>query len=59
MEDITTNRLLKIKEIVYRTGHSRSHIYSLMKKGEFPKQVKKGNTARWKIEQVIEYINNL
>lgn len=32
-------RLLRIKEVMTRTGLSRSTIYELMSKGEFPKQV--------------------
>jgi len=33
-------QILRIKRVVLRTGLSRSTIYALIAKGEFPKQVK-------------------
>ena len=33
------SRLLRLKEVMNRTGLSRSTIYALIPKGEFPKQI--------------------
>ena len=41
-------RLLKISEVMARTSLSRSHIYALMKAGDFPPQRKLGHKcSRW------------
>lgn len=33
------NRILRLREVLDRTGLSRSTIYDLMKKGKFPRQI--------------------
>lgn len=41
-------RLLRISEVMARTSLSRSHIYALMKTGEFPARRKLGHKcSRW------------
>jgi prophage regulatory protein len=42
-----TERLLTIHQVIRRVGLSRNTIYSLIRKGEFPKQVKIGYSSRW------------
>lgn len=39
------NRLIRIKEVQYRTGLGRSTIYRWMAKGEFPRPIKLGGYA--------------
>jgi prophage regulatory protein len=40
-------RLIRIKEVMHRTGLGRSTIYKFMKLGKFPKQVPIGGLAAW------------
>lgn len=41
-------RLIKITEVMARTSLSRSHIYALIERGDFPAQRKLGHRcARW------------
>lgn len=38
-------RLLRLPEVMLRTGYKRSHIYNLMRRGDFPTTVKLGTRA--------------
>ncbi|MBP9536229.1 MAG: helix-turn-helix domain-containing protein [Pseudoxanthomonas sp.] len=38
---------LTIQEVCERTRLSRSTIYSLIKQGRFPRQLKSGRSSRW------------
>jgi len=50
-------RLLRYREVVHRTGLSRSAIYVLMNQGKFPLYVKLGVKARaWHEAEVDEWI---
>jgi prophage regulatory protein len=40
-------RLIRIKEVMHRTGLARSTIYKFMKLDKFPKQVPIGGLAAW------------
>jgi prophage regulatory protein len=56
MEDI---RIMRRKEVQAVTGHSRSNIYLLMAKGEFPKQVKLSErSVGWVASEIQEYLQN-
>lgn len=40
-----TNRVLRLGEVVARTGRSRSSIYADIERGEFPRPIKLGARA--------------
>jgi len=54
-----TERLLKITDVKDRTALAQSTIYSLMNKGEFPRNVKRGKTALWLESEIEGYIKML
>lgn len=47
-------RLIKISEVVARTGQPKSTIYWRVARGEFPKPVKQGPRAAAWIEQEVD-----
>ena len=50
-------KLLKIKDVQYRCGISRSMIYVLIKRGDFPKQVHLGPRAvAWNSREIDDWI---
>ena len=49
-------RLIRIKEVMYRTGLARSTIYKFMKLGKFPKQVPIGGLALWYEIEIDDWI---
>jgi prophage regulatory protein len=53
-QQIKTDRILRMPETEAKTGIKKSLIYNLMKKGEFPKQVKLGKRARGHRESDID-----
>ena len=51
-------RLLKIKHVIQITGVSRSYIYALAQKGEFPKPVKlTARSSAWVESEVQNWID--
>ncbi len=40
-------QLLKLREVLDRTGLGKTSIYRLMKEDRFPKAIKVGSAARW------------
>ena len=55
-----TIKILRLPEVVDRTGLSRSTIYEMIKSDRFPKQTRIGVRAvGWKIEDIEGWINNL
>ncbi len=51
--------MLKLPEVVRRTGLSRSTIYVRMNDGQFPQQVKLGvRAAAWLESEVSDYITS-
>lgn len=54
------NVLLKLSEVLRRTGLSRTEIYERMKRGDFPKSVKVGlRTVRWPSNDVDSWVSNV
>ena len=52
--------LLRLPEVMLRTGKSRSTIYAEIKEGTFPKSIKIGKRAvAWPSNVVDDYINNI
>lgn len=49
--------LLRIKEVVKRTGVSRSHTYALMEQGRFPQSVKLTERAvAWRADDIARWV---
>lgn len=38
--DNTTNRILRLEDVMDRTGLTRATLYAAMKRGEFPKSIR-------------------
>ncbi len=57
---MSKTRLLRLPEVLSRTGLSRSGLYERMKNGGFPSKVKldqNGTMVAWVEEEVDEWIN--
>ena len=53
------DRLLRLREVKEITGMSRSHIYRLMQKGDFPRPVRIGPAAvRWRESEVNAWVES-
>ena len=53
-------RLIRLPEVMQRTGHSRAWIYLAISKGRFPKQIKLGSRAvAWIESEIDDYIQQL
>lgn len=48
------NSLIRLHEVLNRTGYSKAWFYALMSKGEFPQSVKIGTRAIAFIEREID-----
>jgi prophage regulatory protein len=49
--------ILRLKDVITRTGLSRPTIYRLIARGEFPRQVELGpNSVGWRADKVQEWI---
>ena len=52
-----TDRLIRLREVVARTGLSRSTIYRKMRDGSFPEAVKAGDRAvRWRESEIEAWL---
>ena len=49
-----SNKVLRLPEVMEKTGIRRSSIYAWMKDGRFPKQIKMGLRASGWIEQEVD-----
>ncbi|ATI81438.1 helix-turn-helix transcriptional regulator [Sphingobium yanoikuyae] len=53
-------RLLKIDEVMRRTSLSRTHLYALIKRGDFPAQRKMGyKCSRWVESEIDAWVTKL
>ena len=50
----TQTRIIRLTEVIEIVGLGKSSIYALMKKGDFPKQIKLGARASGWIESEID-----
>ena len=46
-------RFLNLKQVMQKTGLSKTHIYRLMQRGDFPEKIKVGASSYW-LESDIE-----
>ena len=52
-------KALRINQVIEKTGLSRSSIYALCKKGEFPRQAHLGQTiVGWMEEEVDKWLHD-
>lgn len=52
-----TTRFIRIKEVINQTGFSKSHIYTLARKGLFPKPVRLSESSvAWLESEVHEWM---
>ena len=60
---MTTNeyndRLIPIAEVTYIVGRSRASIYRDIKAGTFPRSVKAGQSARWRMSEIQQFVADL
>lgn len=50
-------RMLRMPDVIHRTGLSRSTIYALVAEGKFPRQIKVSpNTAGWLEHEIDAYL---
>lgn len=57
MQTISTNRLLRLPEVINRTGLSRSVIYERIRQGQFPGQISLGKRAvAWEEGKIDQWI---
>ncbi len=49
-------RLIRIKEVMHRTGLARSTIYKFMKLEKFPKQIEISGMAAWDESEIDGWI---
>lgn len=52
----TPPMLLRLAEVLKRSGYSESGLYEAMARGEFPRPRKRGSTAVWVESEVSEAI---
>lgn len=54
------DRMLRLNEVQHLTGIGRSAIYTRMKEGTFPKQVKIGpNSVAWRQSDIAQWMASL
>ena len=49
-------KLLKIKEVIEKTGCCKTKIYAMIKDGKFPQPCKIGNASRWREDHLDDWI---
>ncbi|WP_442789653.1 helix-turn-helix transcriptional regulator [Novosphingobium sp. SL115] len=55
--DTVNDRLLRISEVIEITSLSRSQIYAMAKRGDFPKQISLGRKcSRWRGQDIAAWI---
>lgn len=54
-----TNRILRLKDVIEKTGLSRSSIYQFMKDGTFPQSIQLGARAvGWREADIDQWIEH-
>lgn len=56
----SSTRLIRLPEVLQRTGLSRSALYRLIKSGNFPSQVQlTQRSVAWPEQQVLRWVNGV
>ena len=50
------DRFLRLQEVLFRVGISRSSVYKLMEVGQFPAQIKIGYSSVWSERAIVEWM---
>ena len=59
MEHIQKKKLLRLPEVISRTGYKRSNIYQLMNLGDFPKSVQlEPRAVAWLSSEINQWIDD-
>ncbi|AQR75656.1 AlpA family transcriptional regulator [Sphingomonas sp. LM7] len=59
MQTETTDRILRIKAVLDRTGLSRATLYRKIQQGSFPSQLKiSTRCAGWRESAIQDWVNN-
>ena len=59
MDGIESRRLIRLPEVLWLTGLSRSTLYKMVSGGRFPRQVEMGDKARgWRLRDVVLWIES-
>lgn len=53
-ESLSVRRILRLPDVIARTGLAKSTVYKWMKKGTFPRQFKMGTRAAGWLESEID-----
>jgi len=54
---VTTTKVLRLHDVLHQTGLSRSTIYEMIGRGDFPRQIKLGRRAvGWMADEVDHWI---
>jgi len=54
---VVEHRILRLDEVQAKTGFKRAHLYTLMHKGEFPRNVRLGTRAvGWNSVEVEQWV---
>lgn len=60
MEDIANLRMMKVNEVTYLTGLSKSSLYQKIRNKEFPAPIKLGKrSVAWRVAEIQSYLENL
>jgi prophage regulatory protein len=52
-------KFLNIKDVTDKVGFKTSTIYKYMSEGKFPKPLKFGKSSRWKLSDIIKWMNEV
>jgi len=52
------DRLIRLPEVLSLTGFSKSLLYQLVRRGQFPKPHKVGRAVLWKLSEVNRFISD-
>jgi prophage regulatory protein len=59
MSDSEMERLVRLPEVMKRVGLSKTKVYGLMKRGDFPNPIKIGRNSVWKTSELINWMQTL
>jgi len=54
----TADKFEKLPAVSDRTGASKSTIYAAIAAGTFPKPVKVGRASRWRLSEIIKWMDD-
>ena len=54
----SSERLIRLPEVIVITGLSRTQVYEKVNTGELPAPIKDGRSSRWVLSEVQAYVAN-